>query len=338
MKAFFIDAPAKTSIGEIDEPPPAVGEVLLRIRKIGFCGTDLNTFRGLNPIVSYPRIPGHEIGATIEQVSRDVPEEFQPGKNVTVSPYTNCGSCPSCRQGRTNCCQNNQVLGNQRDGALTSYISVPWEKLYTSNCLSLREFALVEPLSIGFHANVRGRVTSEDTVAVLGCGAIGLGVIAGAKVRKARVIAIDIDNAKLEIAKEVGADLTINSKTESLHDKLKALTDGDGPGVIVEAVGLPLTFRTAVEEVAFAGRVIYIGYAKEFVAYDTKYFILKELDILGSRNAIPNDFRDVIKFLERGRFPVDDVITKTVPLEDAGGALQAWSENPALFTKIQVEL
>ena len=123
-----------------------------------------------------------------------------------------------------------------------------------------------------------------------------------------------------------------------MHERLQQLTNGDGPGVIIEAVGLPQTFRAAVEEVSFAGRVVYIGYAKKPVEYETKYFVQKELDILGSRNATPADFQNVIRLLENGTFPVAELITRTVPLAEAGAALQAWSENPAAVTKIQVAL
>ncbi len=338
MQALVIEKPGATRIEERERPVPGSTEVLLRTRVVGFCGSDLSTFRGLNPLVSYPRIPGHEIGATIETVGAEVPNRWDVGQSVLVLPYTACGSCAACRQGRTNCCQHNQTLGVQRDGAMADYFVAPHEKLLSSPKLSLRELALVEPLTVGFHAVARGRVTAEDTVAVFGCGAIGLGVIAGANVRGARVIAIDVDDNKLELARKCGAKFEINSSRASLHDALQQLTDGHGPEVIVEAVGLPQTFRSAVEEVAFAGRVVYIGYAKAPVAYETKYFVMKELDILGSRNAMVEDFQAVIRLQEAGTFPINDVITATVPLREAGETLQQWSDHPADFTKIQVEL
>jgi threonine dehydrogenase-like Zn-dependent dehydrogenase len=227
-------------------------------------------------------------------------------------------------------------LGAQRDGGLTEYLAVPWEKLYRSPQLSLRELAMVEPLSVGFHAVGRGRVTPHDSVAVLGCGAIGLGVIAGAAFRGARVIAVDIDDHKLAVATKTGAAVTINTGSEPLHERLQELTGGHGPDVVIEAIGLPQTFQAAINEVCYAGRVVYIGYAKAPVEYETKYFLLKELDIMGSRNALPEDFQTVIQFLESKRFPIDDVITKTFPFGEAGAAFQAWSDNPASFTKIQV--
>lgn len=339
MKALVISETGKTSTIERPQPTPAPGEVLLQIKRLGYCGTDLNTFRGFNPLVTYPRIPGHEIAAVIAEVTPGVPAHFKVGMETTVLPYTTCGKCPSCRSGRVNACRSNQTLGVQRDGAFTEFITVPWEKLVRSEKLSLAEHALVEPLSVGFHAVERGRVSSADTVLVFGCGMIGLGAISGAALlRGARVIAVDVDDAKLALARKAGAVETINSKSENLHDKLQALTNGDGPGVAIEAVGLPATFRAAVDEVSFAGRVVYIGYAKEAVSYETKYFVMKELDIHGSRNATMQNFADVIKVLESGRYPVKETITRCVPFAEAGAALAGWAADPSRVTKIHVEM
>ena len=200
MRAFVIDEPRVTSV--VDRPEPTLGanEVLLRVKCVGFCGSDLNTFRGLNPLVSYPRIPGHEVAGTIVEIGAESQALFQIGQEVLVMPYTACGKCTACRMDRTNCCQFNQTLGVQRDGAMAEYLVAPAEKLLAAPKLSMAELALVEPLTIGFHAVDRGRVTADDTVAVLGCGAIGLGAIAGAAARGARVIAVDIDDAKLGLA------------------------------------------------------------------------------------------------------------------------------------------
>ena len=339
MNALVITEAGKTGYIERPQPQPEPGEVTLRVKRLGYCGSDLNTFRGFNPLVTYPRIPGHEIGAVIAAVTPGVPPQFQVGMVTTVLPYTTCGVCPSCRSGRVNACRSNQTLGVQRDGAFAEFICVPWQKLVRSDALSLAEHALVEPLSVGFHAVDRGQVTAADTVMVFGCGMIGLGAISGAGLfRGARVIAVDVDDAKLHLARKAGATETINSKTENLHEKLQALTAGDGPGVVIEAVGLPATFRAAVDEVSFAGRVVYIGYAKEAVSYETKYFVMKELDIRGSRNARIEDFADVMRMLETGRYPVRETITRTVPFSDAGEALAAWAADPAKVTKIHVEL
>jgi len=339
MNALVITEAGRTAYVERSRPQPAAGEVLLQIKRLGYCGSDLNTFRGFNPLVTYPRIPGHEIGAVIVETTPGVPAEFKVGQGTTVVPYTTCGKCSSCRSGRVNACRSNQTLGVQRDGAFTEFIAVPWQKLVRSEKLSLAEHALVEPLSVGFHAVERGRVTAADSVLVFGCGMIGLGAISGAALLcGARVIAVDVDDAKLALARKAGAAETINSKAENLHEKLQLLTNGDGPGVVIEAVGLPATFRAAVDEVSFAGRVVYIGYAKEPVSYETKYFVMKELDIMGSRNATAKNFSDVIQVLESGRYPVKETITRNVPFAEAGVALAEWAADPSRVTKIHVEL
>lgn len=300
---------------------------------VGFCGSDLNSFRGLNPLVSFPRILGHEVSATVVESNGDL----SAGADVAISPYTSCGRCASCRRGRPNACQFNQTLGVQRDGALTEFISSPREKLYPAR-LSRKELCLVEPLTVGFHAVARGRVTAADIVAILGCGGVGLGAVAGSTARGARTICIDMADDKLDLARAVGGSETINTATASLHERLLELTEGRGPDVVIEAIGSPATFRAAVEEVAFTGRVVYIGYAKEPVSYETKLFVQKELDIVGSRNAMPEDFQSVIKLLEAGKFPVDQAVSTVVPLEEAGDALRSWSENPSKFKKILVSM
>ncbi len=337
MKALIIQKPGEIAVGDTVQPSPQPGEVLLRVRMIGLCGSDLNTFRGKNPMVSFPRIPGHEIAATVEDVP-DASSALRPGMTVTLSPYTSCGLCASCLRGRFNACKSNQTLGVQRDGGLTDFISVPVPKIFVADGLELEELCIVEPLTVGFHAVARGRITEKDTVAIFGCGGVGLGAIAASAFRNAQTIAIDVDDVKLGIAREAGATDTINTRTESLHDKLQELTGGLGPDVVIEAIGLPATFTSAVEEVAFTGRVVYIGYAKDLVSYETRLFVQKELDILGSRNALPEDFAEVIRMLQQHRFPVKSAISRVVPFADAPAAFTDWSANPAAISKIMIRV
>ncbi|MBS1798200.1 MAG: zinc-binding alcohol dehydrogenase family protein [Acidobacteria bacterium] len=333
MRAFQITGSGSAGVISVPDITPITNEVLLRVKMVGLCGTDLNTFRGRNAMVEFPRIPGHEIAAEVVDGGGDL----IPGTLVTVLPYTSCGRCASCMRGRVNACQHNQTMGVQRDGAMMEYISIPREKLFTAK-LSATELALVEPLTVGFHAAARGRVTGQDIAAIFGCGGVGLGAITACAFRGAKTIAIDVDDAKLETAKKAGAQHLINTARENLHEKLSQITGGHGPDVIVEAIGLPQTFRAAVEEVAFTGRVVYIGYAKEPVSYETRLFVQKELDIMGSRNALPEDFLDVIRMLEAGRFPVADAISGVVPLEAAGTMLAEWGDAPGRFTKIMIEI
>jgi 2-desacetyl-2-hydroxyethyl bacteriochlorophyllide A dehydrogenase len=338
MRALVIGRPGEVEVDTRSVPTLVDGSVLIRVRTVGFCGSDLNTFRGLNPLVSYPRVPGHEIAGVVEAVGVDVPVPLAPGTEVTVLPYTACGKCSACRRGRINTCRNNQTLGVQRDGALTEHIVVPWQSVLRAEGLGRRELALVEPLAVGFHAVARGGIVARDVVAVVGTGAVGLGAVAGAARLGATVIAVDVDDRKLAMARRAGASHVVNSQTMPLHDRLQELTDGHGPDVVIEAVGLPETFLAAVSEVAVAGRVVYIGYAKAPVSFDTTQFVRKELDVLGARNATVEDFRAVMDLLLARHFPVSDAVTRVVSMGDAPEALRAWDSEPAAVTRIHVDL
>lgn len=339
MKAFAITGLKETGFVDRDEPVVGAGEVLLEVKYVGYCGSDLNTYRGFNPLVKLPRIPGHEISAVIVEKGAGVPEAWRVGQAVTVSPYTNCGLCSSCLKGRPNCCRYNETLGVQRDGAMAKYLCVPWQKLYDAEGLSPEHIELIEPLTVGGHAADRSGAMEDDVTAVIGCGAVGLGAVLGlARKNARRVIAIDVDDEKLALAREFGATDVVNSASTDLHAALEELSGGHGPNCIIEAVGLPATFRAAVDEVAFAGSVTYIGYAKAPVEYQTKLFVQKELDIRGSRNANPENFRRVIDFARRGLFPIAKMLTKTYAFEEAGQALADWDAAPGKVCRMAVKL
>ncbi len=337
MKALQITDTYKLEVIDLPMPEPKAGEVLLRLRYVGFCGSDLNTYRGRNAMALKPVIPGHEISATVERVGEGVPNSILVGQTVTVDPYTACGKCPSCRRRRVNACQHNETLGVQRHGAMREYICVPWQKVIAADGLELRDVALIEPMSVGFHAVDRGQVTDTDTVLVIGCGMIGVGAIVRASLRGATVIAMDLDDDKLFLALQLGASAAINSGKVDVHDALSRLTGGNGPDVVIEAVGSPVTYQTAVNEVAFTGRVVCIGYSPTDVSLTTKFFVQKELDIRGSRNALPDDFRAVIRYLRRGQCPTDHLVSDIVTPDEAASVMQCWHEAPARVFRILVK-
>ena len=338
MKAIQISHSQELNIIDIEKPQaPAKGEILLRLSYVGFCGSDINTFMGRNSMALNPVIPGHEVGAVIEAVGEGVPEGLKPGMTVTCNPYTNCGKCASCRNQRVNACQHNETLGVQRNGAMREYITLPWEKVIPAGLLDTKTCALVEPMSVGFHAVSRAQVTDIDVVLVIGCGMVGMGAVVRSAMRGATVVAADIDDEKLALARQMGASYTINTKTENVHQRLLEMTSGFGPDVVIEAVGSTPTYQMAVDEVAFTGRVVCIGYAKSEVSFQTKYFVQKELDIRGSRNAQPSDFRAVIHYLERGTCPTDRLITKVIRPEEALDTMRWWSENPGKVFRILVD-
>jgi 2-desacetyl-2-hydroxyethyl bacteriochlorophyllide A dehydrogenase len=337
MKALMIEGVERCAFHDVPEPVPGPGEVLLSVHHVGLCGSDLATFTGLNPLVQLPRIPGHEIGAEIVCTGADVPAEYTPGRKVIVVPYTACGKCSSCRQGRVNACRSNRTLGVQQDGGLAEKIVLPYGKLIFNDKLEARHLALVEPLSVGFHAVRRGRVTGSDRVVVIGCGMIGMGAITGAVARGATVIAVDIGAEKVAMAKRWGASHTIDASKDDVVARVNELTGGDGADVVIEAVGMPATFTQAIDIVCFSGRVVYIGYCKAPVSYDTKYFNMKELDIMGSRNATAEDFQAVIDYLEGLDHTPDEFVTKVFPFEKAAEALPFWTKERASTLKIVIE-
>ena len=335
MKAVQIANPSEMKVVELEKPAVGVGEVLVRIKYVGFCGSDLNTFLGRNPMVKLPVIPGHEVGAVIEEIGPDVPAGFEKGMNVTLNPYTNCGKCASCRNGRVNACEHNETLGVQRNGVMCEYAVLPWTKIIPAGNISSRDCALIEPMSVGFHAVSRAQVIDNEYVMVIGCGMIGIGAIVRAALRGATVIAVDLDDEKLVLAKRVGASYAVNSKTENVHERIQEITAGFGADVVIEAVGSPVTYVMAVDEV---GRVVCIGYAKKEVAFQTKYFVQKELDIRGSRNALPADFRAVINYMKEGKCPVEELISKIAKPEDALEAMKEWAADPGKVFRILVEM
>lgn len=338
MKTLIIEGKEKVNVIEQEKPLLKPGEVLVKIGFVGFCGSDLNTYLGKNQLAISPVVPGHEIGGTVEEIGADVPTGlFEKGMSVTVNPYTACGKCPACRQRRPNTCRDNQTLGVQRHGAMSEYIAVPWEKVIPANGLSVKECALIEPMSVGFHAVARGGVTDIDTVMVIGCGMIGLGAIVRTSLRGAKVIAVDIDEKKLALAKRLGANIGLDSTKEDFHDKLMEATHGDGPDVVIEAVGSPFTYNLAVAEVSFAGRVVCIGYSPSPVTFQTKLFVQKELDIRGSRNALPEDFEAVKRYMLRGNCPIDELISAIVKPEEAADILAYWNTHRGDVFRILVE-
>jgi 2-desacetyl-2-hydroxyethyl bacteriochlorophyllide A dehydrogenase len=338
MKALLIEGTGRTGLHEVEDRDPGGGEVLVGIRHVGLCGSDLNTFRGLNPLVELPRIPGHEIGGVVLETGAGVPARLAPGTPVTVLPYTSCGACSSCRKGRTNACRFIRSLGVQQDGGLKERLVVPHEKVVPVETIAPRHLALIEPLSVGFHAVERGRVEAGDKVLVLGCGMIGMGALLGAARKGAEVTVLDIAADKLALARELGAAHAIDPATGDVAAQVERLTGGDGYDVVIEAVGVPETFTQAIDFACFAGRVVYIGYCKAPVSYKTQLFNLKELDIMGSRNATLDDFCRVIACLEGMGDGADRLVTTTFPFAEAARALPYWEANRATELKIMVEL
>jgi 2-desacetyl-2-hydroxyethyl bacteriochlorophyllide A dehydrogenase len=337
MRALVIEEVGRTRMTEVEAPELSPGTVEVGIRHIGLCGSDLSTYKGLNPLVTLPRIPGHEISGVITAVGDGV-GAISLGERVTVLPYTSCGQCSACRRGRANACRFNRTLGVQQDGALTERIVVPARTVITNGTLPGHRLALIEPLSVGFHAAARGRVTADDRVLVLGCGMIGMGALLGAVARGAAVTVIDPSAEKRGVALSLGAAHAIDPTAEDVAAKVAALTGDEGFDVVIEAVGVPETFTVAIAHACFGARVVYIGYCKAPVTYQTELFNLKELDILGSRNATLADFRAVIACLEQMGERADRLISRVFPFAEATAALPYWDAHRDRVLKIMIDL
>lgn len=336
MKAFRITESGKFDFIDIPEPVMEADDILLDIHYVGLCGSDLSIYRGRMPMMEYPRIPGHEISGVILDKGDRV-QSLQIGDKVMVSPYTHCGVCPACRIGRFNTCEFNQTYGVQRDGALTQRIALSYKKVYKSDTLTLKELALTEPLSVGYHAANRGSVSETDMVLIFGVGAIGMGALAACLRKGATVVVADIDDAKLQHAEKMGAHHIINSTKDDLAAFIAELTGNRGVTVAIEAAGNPVSFRQAVELVCYAGRVVYIGYTKTEVEFESKLVVRKELNIMGSRNAL-HVFPSVIKMLEKRELPFDSLITKVYPFEQTGKAFMDWDSDPGSVTKLMIDM
>ncbi len=333
MKAIVVGNPGCVEIARIPMPMPKRGEVLIKVKSVGICGSDLNVYLGTHPFASYPRIPGHEVSGEIAESFSDT---FSVGDKVCVEPYFNCGSCYPCRRGRKNCCENNRTMGVQRDGALCEYIAVSADKVFKSEGnLSYEELALVEPISIGTHAIKRSGLGSGESALVIGVGPIGLGVVQVAKLIGDRVMASDINQGRLKLAESLGADHTVNPEREDPMAVVKELTGGDGVDVVFEASGSPLGFLSAIDSTAFGGRIVLIGTGAEEVSFSHPVVVKKELDVLGSRNSL-GDFPEIIMWMEKGYIDPCAMITDRYSFGDADKALKLADIPERNFVKVMV--
>jgi threonine dehydrogenase-like Zn-dependent dehydrogenase len=337
VNALAINAPHDAAVVSRPEPLLQAGEVILAVKRVGLCGTDLSTYKGTNPLVTYPRVIGHEIAAEILELGPGVASSWSVGTRVTVSPYKACGACAACAIDRPNACRNNQTLGVQREGGLAERLAVPASRLHRGEGLSLDQLAMVEPFSIGMHAVRRARVTASDTVLVLGCGGVGAGAVASASALGARVLAFDLDPRKLAQAIAFGAEDGIDGREPTAADRVRALTQGEGPSVVIEAVGHPTTYRQALDMVASCGRVCCLGWVKGDVTLEARQIVAKEVDILGSRNAT-DEMEAVIALFDSGRVDPTALVTDRVTMQGAPDMFARWAADPAPVGKILVSL
>lgn len=328
MKAIQLDEPRRfrpVQIADTAEPSP--GQALVRIHRVGICGTDISGYLGKMPFFSYPRVPGHELGVEVLSVGAGV-TNVAPGDHCSVEPYINCGTCYSCRRGHTNCCESNKTLGVMCDGGLCERMILPAAKLHPSSRLTMDQLALVETLAIGCHAVNRGNPVTGENVLVVGAGPIGLSAIVFARLSGAKTIAVDMNERRLAFVREkMGVPDTIHAKGAGDEmATLAELTQGQLADVVIDATGSNKSMAQALNYCAFSGRLVYVGITQQDIAFPHAPALhRRELTILASRNALPNEFRSIIRLIEEGSIDTRPWITHRSGFDDMIDAFPSWT-------------
>jgi alcohol dehydrogenase len=327
MKAIQLEKPRSFRRIEIDEPSvPGPGDALLRIRRIGICGTDYAGYLGKMPFFSYPRIPGHELGIEVLAVGPGV-TSVKAGDRCAVEPYLNCQKCYSCRRGHTNCCESHKTLGVMCDGGMCERMILPARKLHVSTKLTFEQLALVETLAIGCHAINRAHPQPGEHVLVIGAGPIGLSVVEFAKLSGAKTIVMDMNAQRLAFVRErMGVSDTILTKGDGQElQQLGELTQGQLADVVVDATGSNQSMSHALNYGAFASRLVYVGITPEPVSFPHAPIMhRRELTLLASRNALAPDFTRIIRLIEDGRIDTRPWITHHADFDGMIGEFPNW--------------
>jgi 2-desacetyl-2-hydroxyethyl bacteriochlorophyllide A dehydrogenase len=314
MKALVCTTPGQFDYINTEMTAPAEGETLLKIERIGICGTDLHAFEGTQPYFNYPRILGHELAATILETKAD---GFTAGDKVTIIPYMHCGNCIACISNKNNCCVNMRVFGVHIDGGMREFVTVPNHALLKSEGLSLDELALVEPLAIGAHAVKRAAVTKGEFVLVIGAGPIGLGIAQFARIAGAHVIVVDVNDDRLQFCTtHVGVEHTINPLKQDVMEVLKLITSNNMPTVVIDATGNLDAINNAFAYLAHGGRYVLVGLQKEQISFSHPEFHKREATLMSSRNANVSDFEHVMESIKNGLVQPANYITHKVAFDD----------------------
>ncbi len=341
MKAILLEKPQAFRPIELPEPPaPGPGDALLKIHRIGICGTDYGGFLGKMPFYSYPRIPGHELGVEVLAVGEGV-TNVKPGDRCSVEPYINCQKCYSCRRGLTNCCEAHKTLGVMCDGGMCERMILPARKLHPSTQLSFEQLALVETLAIGCHAVDRGGVKAGDNVLVIGAGPIGLSAIEFVKVAGATCIVMDISEARLAFCREkMGVPHTIVAKGDGAElPTLTAITNGQLADVVIDATGHNKSMSNALNYCAYGAKLVYVGITQQEISFfQAPVLHRREVTIMGSRNAPTRDFPRIIRLIEDGTIDTRPWVTHRTNFDAMIGEFPNWLKPESGVIKAVVAL
>lgn len=337
MKVLVCEQPFALAMQEREKPAAAAGQALVRIRRIGICGTDLHAYRGRQPYFTYPRILGHELAGEIVEIAEN-PQGFRVGDRVAVLPYVACGSCIACRGGKPNCCTRLKVLGVHADGGMQEYIAISPEQLVPADGLTFEQAAVVECLGIGAHAVRRAQVRAGERVLVVGAGPIGLGVMKFARLAGAEVIAMDMQPERLRFCRDwAPAAGTIDAARDPLP-QIEALTGGDYPDVVFDATGSSASMNRSFGYAAHGGRLVFVGLVQADITFHDPDFHRKELTLLSSRNATREDFETVIRAMKDGQIDTDRFITHRTPFDRVTAEWETWLKPESGVIKAMAEL
>jgi 2-desacetyl-2-hydroxyethyl bacteriochlorophyllide A dehydrogenase len=337
MEALICTKPGTFEYSNIVAPVLQPGHAIIKIKRIGICGTDLHAFKGTHPYFTYPRILGHELAADL--IEADGADGFVPGEALTFIPYFNCGKCIACRNGKPNCCTNIKVCGVHIDGGMAQYLSVPSYALVKSEGLSYDALALVEPLAIGAHGVRRANVQKDEFVLVIGAGPIGLGTMEFARIAGAKVIALDINDQRLQFCKnKLKVEHTINGSAEDAMARLQEITNGDMPTVVIDATGSQKAINNALQYLAHGGKFVLIGLQKEAISFSHPEFHKRETTLMSSRNATREDFEHVIDSIKKGLVNPTTYITHRVKFDGLKEVFETWLDPSTGVIKAMVEM
>ena len=338
MKALLLESPRNFRHVDIPSPAhPGPGEALVRVHRVGICGTDISGYLGKMPFFSYPRIPGHELGIEVVEVGEGV-TNVQPGDHCSVEPYINDPNSYASKRGRPNCCEKLEVLGVHRDGGMRSNFLLPARKLHPSKNLSFEQLALVETLAIGCHATNRAAPQADETVLIIGAGPIGLSTLEFVKLTGAKIIVLDVNDQRLDFCKRVlGVHHTIKP-SDNLEKDLRDLTDGHLPDVVIDATGSNVSMSNAFGYIAPGGRLVFLGITTEDVKFRHPVFHKPEGTLLCSRNALPEDFTRIIQLIEEGRIDTKPWITHRTNLEELPQRFPSYMKPETGVLKAMIEV
>jgi L-gulonate 5-dehydrogenase len=334
MKAIYLKKPKDIVIKKVAYPHRKPNEVLIKVKAVGICGSDEGAYKGINPIVTYPRILGHEIVGELLEIPLEE-EFFKVGDRVVVEPYIYCGHCYPCHIHRTNCCENMRTLGVLVDGGFTEFLAHHRKLIHKiPKSIPLEQAPMIEPLVIALHAINRSLLKDGEHLLVSGAGPIGILIAQAGRLKGAIPIMIDLVQERLDLARQLGIPHTFNLKEGDILPFIQEITNGRMAEVVIEASGASKAIRNAIDYISYAGRVVFVGWPKEEILMPTALFSKKELNIYGCRNGLSSDFDEAIEIIAKNKINVKDLITKVVSMDQLPEAIIQKSLHPDKFMKI----